>query len=127
MKGECTNDKCLLSHAVNFSKMPVCKFYLQGCCSKTDCPYLHKKLNDKVSICEDFLKGYCLLANKVFSMFDARWGETQNKLGFKYNKESEGLKWAHYRSKGPKKAKQNGASKELNVAVKKELDRVGMI
>lgn len=63
--GNCTLAKCLLSHTVNLSKMPTCKFYLLGMCSKTDCPYLHKKVNEKTEICVDFLKGFCEKAEKV--------------------------------------------------------------
>lgn len=64
LKGECSNNDCLLSHNVTLEKMPVCHFFLEGRCSKTDCPYLHKKVSENERICEDFLKGYCPLADK---------------------------------------------------------------
>lgn len=65
LTGNCTVEKCLLSHNVNLSKMPTCKFYLLGMCSKSDCLYLHKKVNEKTEICVDFLKGFCEQAEKV--------------------------------------------------------------
>lgn len=61
----CEKNPCLLSHDTTLSKMPTCKFYLQGMCSKTDCPYLHKKVNDKTEICVDFLRGFCAKAEEV--------------------------------------------------------------
>ncbi|XP_062544546.1 zinc finger CCCH domain-containing protein 3 [Armigeres subalbatus] len=64
LKGECSNNECLLSHNVSLEKMPVCHFFLEGRCTKNDCPYLHKKVSEKERICEEFLKGYCSLADK---------------------------------------------------------------
>uniref|UniRef100_A0A1B0FLB7 C3H1-type domain-containing protein n=1 Tax=Glossina morsitans morsitans TaxID=37546 RepID=A0A1B0FLB7_GLOMM len=64
LRGECLNAKCLLSHNVCLSKMPVCKFFLLGVCVRNDCPYLHKKLSDNAEICFDFLRGFCQLAEK---------------------------------------------------------------
>lgn len=68
LKGACHKTKCHLSHDVNLSKMPACKFYLRGMCSKTDCPYLHKKVSEKTEICLEFLKGFCERAEEVISL-----------------------------------------------------------
>ncbi|XP_063701222.1 zinc finger CCCH domain-containing protein 3 [Culicoides brevitarsis] len=63
-KGGCTKIGCLMSHDLSLSKMPACKYYLQGCCVNDNCPYLHHKLNENVPICPEFAKGYCELAEK---------------------------------------------------------------
>jgi hypothetical protein len=66
LKGSCENEKCLLSHNVNFHKMPVCKYFLQGLCQKQrECLYLHKKMSDDTKLCAEFLRGYCPKADKV--------------------------------------------------------------
>lgn len=68
LKKACQDEKCLLSHNVSFSNMPVCKFFLQGLCQKQrECLYLHKKLSDDTKPCAEFLKGYCPLADKVIN------------------------------------------------------------
>lgn len=69
LRGECVNVKCLLSHDVSLSKMPVCKFYMQGVCVRNDCPYLHKKLSNNAEVCIDFLRGFCQLADKVCYLY----------------------------------------------------------
>lgn len=48
-----------MSHAVNLSKMPTCKFFLAAICVRDDCPYLHKKLSARADVCPDFVRGFC--------------------------------------------------------------------
>lgn len=59
LKGECKDEKCLLSHDIRPEKMPTCHHYLAGLCKRVDCPYLHIKLNPKAPICRAFLQGFC--------------------------------------------------------------------
>uniref|UniRef100_A0A336KLV3 CSON010589 protein n=1 Tax=Culicoides sonorensis TaxID=179676 RepID=A0A336KLV3_CULSO len=63
-KGGCTKTGCLLSHDLSLNKMPVCKYFLDGCCTNDNCPYLHNKLNENVPLCPEFLKGFCEAADQ---------------------------------------------------------------
>ena len=65
LRGRCTIDNCLFSHAVPADKMPVCLFYLRGKCTKQNCPYSHVKVNSNAQICQKFIKGLCTLGSKV--------------------------------------------------------------
>lgn len=64
-KGGCTKMGCLMSHELSLSKMPACKYFLQGCCVNDNCPYLHHKLNENAALCPEFLKGFCAAADQV--------------------------------------------------------------
>lgn len=66
-KGGCTKVGCLMSHDLSLSKMPACKYFLQGCCVNDSCLYLHHKLNENVPLCQEFLKGFCPDAAQVRS------------------------------------------------------------
>jgi hypothetical protein len=35
LKNSCKDENCPLSHDVSLHKMPVCKYFLQGCCHKS--------------------------------------------------------------------------------------------
>ncbi|CAM9213945.1 unnamed protein product [Sphacelaria rigidula] len=60
LKGECTKGEgCLLTHAIQTEKMPVCIYFERGMCFTPNCPYLHVKVSKKAAICPNFLKGYC--------------------------------------------------------------------
>ncbi|CAM9156970.1 unnamed protein product [Pylaiella littoralis] len=59
-KGGCDKgDKCLLTHAVQAEKMPVCIYFEKGMCFTPNCPYLHVKVSRNAAVCPSFLKGYC--------------------------------------------------------------------
>lgn len=59
LKGNCLNDRCILSHDINQSKLPFCQFFIFGNCTKDDCPYPHVKVNPNSAICSDFINGHC--------------------------------------------------------------------
>eukprot|EP00903_Cladosiphon_okamuranus_P012629 g11815.t1 len=52
-------DKCLLTHAIQAEKMPVCIYFERGMCFTPNCPYLHVKVSRNAAVCPSFLKGYC--------------------------------------------------------------------
>lgn len=57
LKGRCEKgDKCLLTHAVQAEKMPVCVFFEKGMCFTPNCPYLHVKVSRNAAVCPNFLK-----------------------------------------------------------------------
>lgn len=64
-KNGCTKVGCLLSHDLSLSKMPTCKYFLQGCCTNESCPFLHNKVNENAALCEEFQKGFCPDADRV--------------------------------------------------------------
>lgn len=56
-KGGCAKgDKCLLTHAVQAEKMPVCIYFERGMCFTPNCPYLHVKVSQNAAVCPSFLK-----------------------------------------------------------------------
>ncbi|CAN0450979.1 unnamed protein product, partial [Hapterophycus canaliculatus] len=56
-KGGCDKgDKCLLTHAVQAEKMPVCIYFEKGMCFTPNCPYLHVKVSRNAAVCPSFLK-----------------------------------------------------------------------
>lgn len=56
-KGGCDKgDKCLLTHAVQAEKMPVCIYFERGMCFTPNCPYLHVKVSQNAAVCPSFLK-----------------------------------------------------------------------
>lgn len=56
-KGGCDKgDKCLLTHAVQAEKMPVCIYFERGMCFTPNCPYLHVKVSRNAAVCPSFLK-----------------------------------------------------------------------
>ena len=56
-KGGCPKgDKCLLTHAVQAEKMPVCIYFERGMCFTPNCPYLHVKVSQNAAVCPSFLK-----------------------------------------------------------------------
>lgn len=57
LKGECSKgEDCLLTHAVQAEKMPVCIYFERGMCFTPNCPYLHVKVSERAAICPNFLK-----------------------------------------------------------------------
>eukprot|EP00752_Nemacystus_decipiens_P001366 g1355.t1 len=59
-KGGCAKgDKCLLTHAIQAEKMPVCIYFERGMCFTPNCPYLHVKVSQNAAVCPRFLKGHC--------------------------------------------------------------------
>ncbi|CAM9215422.1 unnamed protein product [Scytosiphon promiscuus] len=59
-KGGCDKgDECLLTHAVQAEKMPICIYFEKGMCFTPNCPYLHVKVSQNAAVCPSFLKGYC--------------------------------------------------------------------
>lgn len=60
-KGGCDKgDKCLLTHAVQAEKMPVCIHFEKGMCFTPNCPYLHVKVSRNAAVCPSFLKVGCV-------------------------------------------------------------------
>ncbi|CAM9931259.1 unnamed protein product [Laminaria digitata] len=60
LRGACEKkEKCLLTHAVQAEKMPVCIYFEKGLCFTPNCPYLHVKVSRNAAVCAKFLKGYC--------------------------------------------------------------------
>lgn len=56
-KGGCDKgDKCLLTHAIQAEKMPVCIYFERGMCFTPNCPYLHVKVSRNAAVCPSFLK-----------------------------------------------------------------------
>lgn len=56
-KGGCDKgDTCLLTHAVQAEKMPVCIYFERGMCFTPNCPYLHVKVSQNAAVCPSFLK-----------------------------------------------------------------------
>ena len=57
LKGACEKkEKCLLTHAVQTEKMPVCIYFEKGLCFTPNCPYLHVKVSRNAAVCPKFLK-----------------------------------------------------------------------
>lgn len=65
LRGNCEKkEKCLLTHAVQAEKMPVCIYFEKGLCFTPNCPYLHVKVSRNAAVCPMFLKVctfFCLL------------------------------------------------------------------
>ncbi|KAL2622795.1 hypothetical protein R1flu_003000 [Riccia fluitans] len=59
LKGECSNDQCLLTHKVMPERMPDCLYFLEGLCTNENCSYRHVNVNPKAPYCDGFLRGYC--------------------------------------------------------------------
>lgn len=59
LQGNCSTDKCTLSHVINPAKMPTCTHFIGGTCSRTDCPYRHVKVSEDAAPCVDFQQGHC--------------------------------------------------------------------
>ncbi|OAE33356.1 hypothetical protein AXG93_4123s1310 [Marchantia polymorpha subsp. ruderalis] len=59
LKGNCTDEQCLLTHKVIPERMPDCSFFLEGLCTNESCPYRHVNVNPKAPYCDGFLRGYC--------------------------------------------------------------------
>lgn len=77
-KGGCDKgDECLLTHAVQAEKMPVCIYFEKGMCFTPNCPYLHVKVSQNAAICPSFLKVPFVVARPVFfSCVDFCWSRT---------------------------------------------------
>ena len=57
LRGNCEKkEKCLLTHAVQVEKMPVCIYFEKGLCFTPNCPYLHVKVSRNAAVCPMFLK-----------------------------------------------------------------------
>lgn len=57
LRGNCEKkEKCLLTHAVQAEKMPVCIYFEKGLCFTPNCPYLHVKVSRNAAVCPMFLK-----------------------------------------------------------------------
>ncbi|KAJ4462997.1 hypothetical protein PAPYR_233 [Paratrimastix pyriformis] len=63
-KGKCDRPGCRLSHTPDWSKLPVCKDFLQGICPRSRCPFLHVAVDPKAKFCVDFLSGHCPRGDK---------------------------------------------------------------
>jgi hypothetical protein len=63
LRGECTSEKCLLSHQVESDKMPTCFRFIKGECTDVRCPYRHVMVSREAPVCTEFLKGFCQLGS----------------------------------------------------------------
>lgn len=68
-KGGCDKgDKCLLTHAVQAEKMPVCIYFEKGMCFTPNCPYLHVKVSKNAAVCPRFLKVRSFLSSHAVAL-----------------------------------------------------------
>lgn len=69
LKGSCTKgEDCLLTHAVQAEKMPVCIYFEKGMCFTPNCPYLHVKVSKSAAICPNFSKVRNILSPTLLRM-----------------------------------------------------------
>lgn len=76
-------DKCLLTHAVQTEKMPVCIYFEKGMCFTPNCPYLHVKVSQNAAVCPRFLKVRLFPLKRLLGMME-RWLVLSNSWWFRF-------------------------------------------